>query len=205
MDELATALRGLGVRDGARPFIVAFDTEGSSRSGGIREIGAAAVEDDGVTFCEIVTQRAKAEGLAPADAARTWSAVGPRFAAWLARAAPPGRPVLLVGHNVTRHDLPLLRAETAACCPEVSWAGVSWADTLEATRAQLPELARRDLASVYKHLFGAEPPRHCSHTALADARATAAVAGRLSAALEAAAAPLELTMKGGRRPKKSTQ
>jgi hypothetical protein len=187
MISLAAALRSLSVEESSAPYLIAFDTEGAKRSGGLREIGAVAVEEDSATFYEVITQRGKAEGLAPADAARTWGTVGPRFVAWVRAVTPRGRVPLLVGHNIARHDLPLLRAESE----DLWWEGFLWADTLEATRRSLPELKKRDQASVYKHLFGAEPPRHCTHTALADARAAAAIASEMSEVLVGLAKPFK--------------
>lgn len=186
VETLTRALRGISLSP--KPFLIAVDTEGSSRSGGIREIGAAAVDADDVTFYETVTQRNKGEGLAPRDAARTWAVVGPRFVAWVRSVTPAGRTALLVGHNIARADIPLIRADSAAACPDLSWAGILWADTLPAVRSALPELKKRDQTSVYAALFGAPPPKHCTHTALADARAAASVAAHpaIRAAIEAA-------------------
>ena len=42
VETLTRALRGISLSP--KPFLIAVDTEGSSRSGGIREIGAAAVD-----------------------------------------------------------------------------------------------------------------------------------------------------------------
>ena len=45
-----------------------------------------------------------------------------------------------------------------------------------AVRAVLPELLRRDQASVYEHLYGGPPQGAALHCALADAHAAAAIA-----------------------------
>jgi hypothetical protein len=182
-EPLEEALSALRIAD--RQWLIAFDTEGTSRTGGIREIGAVCIDDDDATFFDTVTQRGKAEGLSAADAARTWARVGPRFWAWVASCTPEGFEPVLVGHNCGSHDVPLLRSDGAhhGVRPPRR---VRWADTLEAVRVALPELKRRDQRSVYAHLFGSEPPRHSSHTALADARACAAIArdARVRGALE---------------------
>jgi hypothetical protein len=172
MESLVEALSAVTLKQSSYYFI-AFDTEGTKRSGGIREIGAVAVDDDAQTFFDVVTQRGRTEGLAARDAARTWDSVAPRFAAWVRAVTPKGRLPVLVGHNVARHDIPLIRGEE--CAPGL-WEGLSWVDTLPAVRAGLPALHKRDQSSVYKHLYGAEPAKHATHTALADARAAASIA-----------------------------
>lgn len=176
MDKVLKSLEKLSIVN--RVFI-AIDTEGTARSGGIREIGAVFIGSDDVTFCDTVTQAGKTEGLSPADAARTWAVVGPRFVDWVQKNSPPGATIHLVGHNIIPHDRPILLADTRALCPEHLgfFEDAKYLDTLSAVYQVLPELEKRDLSSVYKHLFGGEPPRHSQHTALADARATAAVAG----------------------------
>ena len=76
------------------------------------------------------------------------------------------------------HDLPLLRKETLAQCPDAAPRDMLWCDTLAAVRAALPELNEgRDQRSVYAHIYGAPPLAHGTHTAaFADARANAAIA-----------------------------
>jgi DNA polymerase III epsilon subunit-like protein len=176
MDALVQALSAVALGAPAEPYFIAVDTEGTTRTGGIRELGAVAVEDDALTFFDTVTQRGKGEGLSPKDAARTWAVVGPRFLAWVREVTPAGRQAVLVGHNGACHDFPLLRADSALACPEADWSGLGCADTLAAVRSALPELKKRDLSSAYAHLYGSPPPKHCTHTALADARAVAALA-----------------------------
>ena len=157
------------------PVMVALDLEGASHRGGIREVGAVVVGgDDGATFCDVVTQRGRDIGLAPRDAARTWASVGPRFWRWLEDVS-EGKAVLLVGHNFCKFDLQLLREDTKLHCPEWPKKHVAWADTLEASRSVFPNLKRRDLHSVYLYVYGGVPDPAGAHTALADARACAAL------------------------------
>ena len=184
---LGIALSNLSLDDAPQPYLVSFDTEGTARSGGIREIAACCVEHPSETFSDIVTPVSKGEGLSESDAARMWAQVGPRFYAWLA--ARSDRPIVLVAHNA-KHDVALLRRETLAACPQCVNPKIRFADTLAATRAALPDLKRRDQASVYKHLFGAAPAK--THTALADAIANASIANRLSEHLERNTSPLFL-------------
>ena len=183
--DIADALEKLALND--PPFLVSFDTEGTTRSGGIREIAACCVDRPSDTFSDIVTPRSKAEGLSESDAARTWSQVGPRFYEWLASRS--DRPIVLVAHNA-KHDVALLRRETLESCPQCVDPKIRFADTLAATRAMLPEAKRRDQASVYQHLFGSAPAK--SHTALADAIANASVAKRLAEHLVRNTLPLFL-------------
>lgn len=175
-------------------YVIAFDTEGAARSGGIREIAAVPVEDDAEQpFAEVVTQRGGGDGLSPEDAARTWAVVGPRFWAWVLRVTPPGRTPLLVAHNAARHDVPLLLSDTRAVGGTIP-AGLCWADTLPAARGALPALTRHPLAVVYASLFGGTPPAHAAHSALGDARSLACIArdARVSERLKRAAAALSL-------------
>ena len=176
VDSLSAALARATL--GPRLYLICFDTEGTARSGGIREIGAVALDDDAATFYDVVTQPSRAKGLSAEDAARTWGVVGPRFFAWVRTVTPEGHTAVLVGHNAGCHDVPLLRSETRNHCPTETERveELRWADTLPAVRACLPELKRRDQASVYSSLFGREPASTSRHTALADARANAAIA-----------------------------
>ena len=156
-------------------FILCVDTEGSSRTG-IREIAALSLDDSEVYFYDTVTPLKSAAGLAPEDASHTWAVVGPRFFDWVARVTPKDRTALLVGHNVIKHDVPLVKKETLAMCPDAMPKRMRWCDTLAAVRAVLPELKKRDQRSVYAHIYGAPPLAHGTHTAFADARTNAAIA-----------------------------
>ena len=82
MDSLEEALRHLRV---SHSTVVAVDTEGTTRTGGIREIAAVVLgSDDGAAFYEIVT-RSDGKGVSPLDARRTW----PRSAPASGRGSPP--------------------------------------------------------------------------------------------------------------------
>lgn len=176
--DITSALEKLAISE-APPFFISFDTEGTARSGGIREIAACCVEKPAETFSDIVTPVSKTDGLSESDAARTWAQVGPRFYEWLKSRS--DRPIVLVAHNA-KHDVALLRRETLASCPQCVDPELRFADTLAATRAMLPDVKRRDQASVYQHLFGSAPAK--SHTALSDAIANASIAEKLSEYLE---------------------
>jgi len=179
---ITKALEQLSLVEEDPPLLVSFDTEGTARSGGIREIAACCVERPSDTFADIVTTLSNATGLSASDADRTWARVGPRFFAWLSKMADDSRPIVLVAHNA-KHDAALLRRETIEQCPQCVDHTLRIADTLAGTRAKLPELKRRDQSSVYKHLFGAAPAK--AHTALADAIANASIARELSEYLAA--------------------
>lgn len=173
MDGLEDALRHLRV---SQSTVVAIDTEGTTRTGGIREIAAVVLgSDDGAAFYEIVTRQS--QNAAPLDARRTWATVGVRFWAWLASVAPAGD-VVCVMHNGACHDVPLIERDTRLHCPAAPTSAFGTprlrvVDSLELVRKHLVDVKKRDLASVYEALFGAPPAKR--HTALADARALASI------------------------------
>ena len=105
-----------------------------------------------------------------------WAYVGPRFFAWVAQITPKNRTALLVGHNVIKHDVPLLKKETLAQCPDAMPKLMLWCDTLAAVRSVMLDLKKRDQRSVYAHIYGAPPLAHGTHTAFGDARTNAAIA-----------------------------
>lgn len=171
--ELSEAIRKLNLGEPHVAY-VSIDTEGTSRTG-LKQVAAVLLDDPDTFFFDTVT-RGDTSGLAPSDARRTWAHVGPRFWKWLSN---QGDKVVIVGHNVRAHDMPLLTKETKAACPQ-ALEGIKGkffvCDTLEATRKLVPmeELRDRRQHSVYRHLFGGEPLQR--HTALGDARANAAIA-----------------------------
>lgn len=174
MDGLEDALRHLRV---SHSTVVAIDTEGTTRTGGIREIAAVVLgSDDGAAFYDIVT-RSESGSAAPLDARRTWATVGARFWAWIASVAPAdgSGDVICVMHNGKRHDVPLIERDTRLHCPEALPQSLRLrvVDSLDLVRKHLVHLKKRDQASVYEALFGAPPAK--SHTALADARALASI------------------------------
>ena len=175
MERIQEALSALDI-SGTCAF-VSLDTEGTARSGGLREIAAVNLADHDCFFVDTVTPigLATSTSLASSDAARTWAHVGPRFWKW---AAEQGDVVVFVGHNIRAHDRPLLLRETAAHCPDEAehFSKFFFVDTLDVIRKAIPidELRDRRQESVYTFLFGGAPPR--KHAALADARANAAIA-----------------------------
>ena len=172
MDGLEEALRHLRV---SHNTVVAVDTEGTTRTGGIREIAAVVLgSDDGATFYDIVT-RSDGKGVSPLDARRTWATVGARFWAWLAAVAPADGDVICVMHNGKRHDMPLIERDTRLHCPLApsQVLRLRVVDSLDLVRKHLVHLKKRDQASVYEALFGSPPAK--SHTALADARTLASI------------------------------
>ena len=165
----------LGACNISKFFIICIDTEGSSRTG-IREVAAMSIDDTDVSFYDTVTPLQSTAGLAPQDADHTWASVGPRFFAWVAQITPKNRTALLVGHNVIKHDVPLLKKETLAQCPDAMPKLMLWCDTLAAVRSVMLDLKKRDQRSVYAHIYGAPPLAHGTHTAFGDARTNAAIA-----------------------------
>lgn len=154
---------------------LSIDTEGVARTG-LRQVAAVDIDNHDAFFFDTVTPVLKTQNLAPSDASRTWSHVGRRFWEWVGTR---GDVVVLVGHNIRAHDMPLLSRESAIACPdafEKIKKRLFIVDTLDATRTIFPitELRDRRQAAVYAHLFGAEPLQ--KHTALGDARANAAIA-----------------------------
>lgn len=156
--------------------LISVDTEGNSRNG-LREIAAVVIDDPDMFFFDTVTPVSASEmKLAPSDAIRTWTRIGPKFWEWVGERADK---IVLVGHNIRAHDAPLLVKETARACQSdfVKIAHrVFICDTLAATRAMIPfeELRYRTQASVYTFLFGGKPLK--MHTAMHDARSNAAIA-----------------------------
>lgn len=156
---------------------VNIDTEGLSHSGGIREVAGVNSDDPDAFFFDVVTQKptADAGGLALSDAERTWARVGPDFWRWVGARADT---VVLVGHNVLKHDMKLLLDETARVCPSAVdelRTRVFFVDTLDAVLADasFSGLANHRQTTIYKHLFGSAPPH--AHTALSDARSNSAI------------------------------
>lgn len=157
---------------------VNIDTEGLSHTGGIREVAGVDADDPDTFFFDVVTQRptADAGGLALSDAERTWARVGPDFWRWVGARADT---VVLVGHNVLKHDMKLLLDETARVCPSAVdelKRRVFFVDTLDAVLANtsFSNLMNYKQGTIYKHLFGSAPPH--AHTALSDARSNSAIA-----------------------------
>lgn len=152
---------------------VAIDTEGTSKTG-LRQVGAVLLEDSDAFFFDTISP--KTGQFAPGETARTWAKVGAQFWEWLRG---QGDEIVLVGHNIKKHDRPLLERESMEQCPEAFLAvrdRLFVVDTLDATRALFPVDVLRDRrqVGVYAHLFGGAPPN--AHSALGDARANASIA-----------------------------
>lgn len=156
--------------------LISVDTEGNSRNG-LREIAAVVIDDPDVYFYDSVTPVSVSEmKLAPSDALRTWSYIGPKFWEWVGERADK---IVLVGHNIRAHDAPLILKETARACQsdfDKIAHRVFICDTLAATRETIPfeELRYRTQAAVYTFLYAGKPVK--MHTAMSDARTNVAIA-----------------------------
>lgn len=147
-------------------FLV-LDTEGNARTG-LRQVALVDLDSATNYFSDTVSDDDGPQ--------RGWDGVGARFWAFVGA---QGACVVLVGHNITAHDWPLLMRETSARCADAFEAvrdRVSIVDTLDIVRALVPfeELRDRRQGAVYTHLFHANPKN--PHVALGDARALARIA-----------------------------
>ena len=113
----------------------------------------------------------------------TFKEVMHEFVAFVEKYRQGGCIPLLIGHNIMRYDVPLLKNRMADVGLEDCFEGFAFLDTLQMSRKVFPECEKYNLGYLAKYLTGKEPEN--AHSALGDVRTTIhIVEGALSKYLE---------------------